>query len=255
MMNHLPDDALIEQTAEDFWELVDESPGYPRPMQIAITLGSPLELRSVTGLNVDHVLAWTRRINMACAIRGQDRRLHGCLVVWRDRGAIFYDADDDEAEQRFTLAHELAHYLLDYKAPRERAVRILGASILAVLDGERDPTLDERLHAVLSSVQLGAMSHLMERPDKGLPMSAILDVESRADRLALELLAPARPLHELLDQPAAPRGFRARLAFLSEQLTTNRGLPPDIAAAYARFLLAQRGEPTFHDWLFGEGVY
>lgn len=253
MMAQMADDALIEQAAEGFWELVDETTSYPRPMQVAITLGSPLELRPVIGLNVDHVLAWTRRINMACAIRGQDRRLHGCLVVWRDKGAIFYDAGDDQAEQRFTLAHELAHYLLDYKTPRERAVRILGESILAVLDGERDPTLDERLHAVLSSVQLGAMSHLMERPDTGLPMSAILDVENRADRLALELLAPAQPLHELLDQTSAPRGFQARLAFLDDQLTTSRGLPADIAAAYARFLLAQRGEPTFHDWLFGYG--
>lgn len=252
IMVQMPDDALIEQTAEDFWELVDEAPGYPRPMQIAITLGSPLELRAVMGLNVDHVLVWTRRINMACAIHGQDRRLHGCLVVWRDRGAIFYDAGDDKAEQRFTLAHELAHYLLDYKAPRERAVRIFGESILAVLDGERAPTLDERLHAVLSSVQLGAMSHLMERPDTGLPMSAILDVENRADRLALELLAPAQRLHELLDQPSAPRSFQSRLAFLGEQLSTGCGLPAEIAAAYARFLLAQRGEPTFHDWLFGE---
>jgi len=243
---------LIEQTAGDFWELADETPAYPRAMQDAITLASPLELCPVTELRVKHVLDWARRIDVACRIRGQDRRLHGCLVAWRGKGAIFYDTGDADDEQRFTLAHELAHYLLDYAAPRERAVTILGASILTVLDGERAPTPDERLHAVLSGVHLGVMSHLMERPDQGLPTSAVLDVEDRADRLALELLAPAQPLHELLDQPTAPRGFQARLAFLGQQLTTSRGLPADIAAAYARFLLAQRGEPTFRDWLSGE---
>lgn len=245
-------DMLIEQTAGDFWELAGETPGYPRAMQDAITLASPLELCPTVGLRVKHVLAWARRINMACRIRGKDRPLHGCLVAWRGKGAIFYDMGDADDEQRFTLAHELAHYLLDYEAPRSRALGILGESILAVLDGERAPTPDERLHAVLSSVHLGVMSHLMERPDKGLPTSAVLDVEDRADRLALELLAPALPLYELLDQAAAPRGFQARLAFLNDQLTTSRGLPADIAAAYARFLLGQRGEPTFRDWLSGE---
>ena len=252
MASPMSSDALIEQTSADFWALAGGTPGYPRAMQAAITLAAPLELCPVVGLRVNHVLAWARRINIACRIRGQDRCLHGCLVAWRGKGAIFYDTGDADDEQRFTLAHELAHFLLDYEAPRERAVTILGPSILAVLDGERSPTVEERLHAVLSSVHLGVMSHLMERPEKGLPTSAILDVEDRADRLALELLAPAQPLYELLDQPTAPRGFQARLAFLSQQLTTSRGLPTDIAAAYARFLLAQRGEPPFRDWLFGE---
>lgn len=245
-------DMLIEQAAGDFWELAGGTPEYPRAMQVAITLATPLELRSLVGLRVRHVLAWARRIDMACHIRGKDRRLHGCLVAWRGKGAIFYDIGDSDDEQRFTLAHELAHYLLDYAAPRERAVTILGESILAVLDGERTPSVEERLHAVLSGVHLGVMSHLMERPDKGLPASAVLDVEDRADRLALELLAPAQPLHELLDQSTTPRGFQARLAFLNDQLAASRGLPADIAAAYARFLLAQRGEPTFRDWLSGE---
>ncbi|MGB8344363.1 MAG: ImmA/IrrE family metallo-endopeptidase [Ktedonobacteraceae bacterium] len=245
-------DILIEQACGDFWELAGGTPTYPRAMRDAITLASPLELCPLEGLRVRHVLAWARRINIACRIGRQGRRLHGCLVAWRGKGVIFYDTGDADDEQRFTLAHELAHYLLDYAAPRERAVTILGSSILAVLDGERPPTVDERLHAALSSVHLGVMSHLMERPDQGLPTSAILDVEDRADRLALELLAPAQSLHELLDQPAAPRGFQTRLAFLGDLLTTSRGLPADIAAAYARFLLAQRGEPTFRDWLSGE---
>ncbi len=242
---------LIEQTAGTFWTLAGPASSFPRDMQTAITLASPLELYSIPDLHISHVLAWARHINMACHIRDQHRRLHGCLVAWRGKGIIFFDQHDPDHEQRFTLAHELAHFLLDYEALRLRAVDILGSSILPVLDGERPPTNEDRLQAVLDNVSIGVMSHLMERPDKGLPIGTIIDVENRADRLALELLAPAHLLDELIDQPPTPKGFQARLAFLTQHLTTSYGLPADISTTYARFLLVQRGEPTFRDWLFG----
>lgn len=241
----------IEETAEDFWAQVGDAPGFPRDMQAAITLASPLELRSVHDLHVDHVRAWTRRVNLAFSPRGSDRRLHGCLLAWKGKGVIFFDADDPDDEQRFTLAHELAHFLLDHEARRQRAINILGPSILAVLDGERSPTIQERLHAALDSVSLGVMSHLMERPERGLPSNVIIDVENRADRLALELLTPLGTINELLDQPAVPKGFQPRAAFLSQQLAARYGLPEHISTIYARFVLARRGEPTFRNWLFG----
>ncbi len=243
--------ALIENTAQGFWALAGGAPGYPCDMKAAITLALPLEVYPVPGLRVSHVLAWEQRVNIAHRIRGRNRRLHGCLIADRGKGTIFFDTHDLEAEQRFTLAHELAHFLLDYQAPRQRAVTILGPSILAVLDGERPPTRTERLHAVLSMVPLGVMSHFMERPDKGLPINPVLDIEDRADRLALELLAPTAPLHELIQQATAPKGFDARLSFLSQLLVKEYGLPAVIVSSYARFLLNQLGEPTFGDWLFG----
>lgn len=241
---------LIENTAQEFWALVGTTPSYPCNIKAAITLTLPLELYPIAGLRVKDVLDWAERIRLNCLIRGRDRRLHGCLIADRGKGTIFFDTRDHEHEQRFTLAHELAHFLLDYQAPRQRALAILGETILPVLDGDRPPSLAERLHAVLSTVPLGVMCHLMERPDEGLPSNAVIDVEDRANRLALELLAPALPLQKFMENAATPRGFGARLTFLTEQLITQYGLSQVIASSYAQYLLRQLGEPTFRDWLF-----
>lgn len=241
---------LIENTAQEFWALAGGAPRAPRDIKAAITLTLPLEIYPVPGLRVRDVLAWAMRVNIAHVIRGRNRRLCGCLIAYRGKGTIFFDTRDPDDEQRFTLAHELAHFLLDYQAPRQRAVSILGASILPVLDDERSPTISERLHAVLSSVYLGVMSHLMERPDEGLPTNLVIDIEDRADRLALELLAPALPLQEMMSQSSIPQGFSTRLAFLTQHLVANYNLPGTIASFYARYLLDQLGAPTFRDWLF-----
>ncbi len=240
---------LIENTAQEFWALTGGAPRYPCDIKTAITLTLPLEVYPISGLRVSNVHAWARRANIIQRFRGRNRRLHGCLIAYRGKGTIFFDMQDPDDEQYVTLAHELAHFLLDYQAPRQRAVSVLGESILAVLDGDRPPTLAERLHAVLSTVPLGVMSHLMERPDEGLPTNAVIDVEERANRLTLELLAPALPLQELMGQPRAPRGFTARLAFLTQHLVAEYGLPRIVASPYAHYLLQQLGEPTFRDWI------
>ena len=244
-------DILIENTAQEFWALAGGAPRYPCDIKMAITLTMPLELYAIAGLCVSDVLDWTRKVRISYHMPGRNRRLHGCLLADRDRGTIFYDVQDSEDEQRFTLAHELAHFLLDYQAPRQRAVAILGMSILPVLDGDRPPTVAERVHAVLSTVPLGTMSHFMERPDDGLPATIVIDIEDRADRLALELLAPASSLHEMMSLSTTPRGFDRRLLFLTQQLRVLYGLPATAASSYARYILAQLGEPGVRDWLLG----
>jgi hypothetical protein len=90
----------------------------------------------------------------------------------------------------------------------------------------------------------------MERPDEGLPSNTVIDVEDRANRLALELLAPAPPLQNVMELATTPRGFSTRKTFLTELLIAHYGLPGAIATSYAHYLLRQLGEPTFRDWLF-----
>ncbi len=239
----------IENSAQKFWEEVDGAINYPCDMEVAITFTLPLEVLGIDKLRVSDINAWAERAGILHYVSGRDRRLHGCLLADKDNGVIFYDADDPFDEQRVTLSHELAHFLVDYKAPRERAIRIFGPAIVPILDGERPPTSVERLHSVLSTVHLGSMSHIMERPDEGIPSTVVLDIEDRADRLALELLAPASLLCERMQQSTA-RGFKARLAFLTQYLFTVHGLPERIASSYARHVLHQMGEPTFRDALF-----
>ncbi len=163
----------------------------------------------------------------------------------------YRDAPEHYDPKRMDLQSYLA--MMAYhdfqKAPRERAISIFGSTILPILDGERSPTDVERIHAVLSTVHLGSMSHVMERPDDGLPSNIVLDIEDRADRLAFELLAPASLLQEHMQQSTV-RGFKARLIYLTQHLFTVHGLPECIASSYARYILHQIGEPTFRDMLF-----
>jgi hypothetical protein len=102
-------------------------------------------------------------------------------------GFIFLDAADPPAERRFSLAHEVAHFLRDYDAVRREACRRLGPGVLAVFDGHRPATPDEQLQAVLRGVPVAAHVHLLRRDDGGRPKTpAEREAEAAADRLAFE---------------------------------------------------------------------
>jgi Zn-dependent peptidase ImmA (M78 family) len=139
------------------------------------------------------------------------------------------DGADEEDEQRFSIAHELAHFLRDYWNVRRQIRKRLARDAAEVLDGQRPPTSAERLQALLRNVSLGFDVHLMERDRDGYPMSACAaQAEEDADRLAFELLAPAE--HVLAN------GTRAKTGALAEKLKQFYGLPALQAAQYAGIL-------------------
>ena len=156
------------------------------------------------------------------------RRLHGCVLAQGGRALIMLDADDSEEERIMTLAHEASHLLLHYFEPRRRAVEALGLSILAVLDGDRQPTTAEALSAVLRSVTLTRFSHSLEHSPRRQGQAERL--EDEADHLAIELIAPQAVLRRLRDR--SPGALRAQFGFpafvaanLSASLTPAGGQP------------------------------
>jgi IrrE N-terminal-like domain len=244
---------MIENTALEFWEWVGQTPPFPRNIEDWLLFVFPLDVERISGLTIGQINDWAQANGSIYRFHGdRRRRLRGCIFPRRNRGTIFIDADDSPEEQRYSAAHEGAHFLFDYHLPRERALSALGEGIRDVLDGKREPSVEERLHGVLADVHVGVRGHLMERPDEGVPISTILDAEDRADRLALELLAPAASLSMRMLRSDAPTGYRTRLACLTEMLYTEYGLPRVIDAFYAEMLLHLWGEPTFQDWLFEE---
>jgi hypothetical protein len=239
----------IARAAERFWELVGGRPAPPADIERAIPWALPLDIRRVNGLSVDGIVAWLRARGLPHPPLGPTRRLRGCLLARRGQGVVFVAADDPPEEQRFTLAHETAHFLLDYQEKRARALARLGEAIRPVLDGDRPPTPDERVHALLADVPLGLHAHLMERGPDGALCLEVADTERDADRLALELLAPEEQALALL---RATRGetYTARVARAADAMAVRFGLPAAVAETYARRLLRRAtGGPSVAEWL------
>jgi hypothetical protein len=153
-----------------------------------------------------------------------DEELRGCLFAYRGGGIVFVCGADDPPEQRLTIAHEVAHFILDYQQPRQAVVQALGADALAVLDGDRPPTQRERLHALLARLRFGPHLHLVPRHRAEPPAAAqahIEQAEHDADELALELLAPLGVLAGRLAQLAVVLDNEAA----SERLAAEFGVP------------------------------
>ncbi len=212
--------------AAAFWSKAGPPPPFPRDLRAAIT-AVPLSPVDMKGVSVAGVREWFARLGIPVPLNEPDRPLRACLVAWRGEGFAFLDELDEPAERKFSLAHELSHFLRDYLRPRETVTRRLGHAALEVLDGLRPATSDERLHAVLRNVPLGPFTHLLRRDDTGRPLTmAEREAEVAADRLAFELLAPAESVGEAADRDA-----------LTTRLVSDFGLPPGPAARYAALLV------------------
>jgi hypothetical protein len=229
----------VVAAAESFWSDAGVELTFPRDVRRAVARSQPISVVTLSALHVAKAEAWLRRQGMTIAIGVVDRPLRACLVAHAGAGIIFVDGADSENEQRFSLAHELAHFLVDYVAPRSAAVSRLGEGILAVLDGRRPARTDERVVGVLANVTVRPHIHIMGRfDDRGRP-EAIECAETTADALARELLAPwdivSRQVHDLAiagDRPAISRLLAGRF-----------GLPTILAHRYAA-LLSPEPEPT-----------
>jgi hypothetical protein len=213
------------ELAEVFWADARDNGPWPRDLRTAATNALPLSIVTLQALGVQGVADWLREIGLALPVDGPDRRLRGFLVAYEGQGVVFLDADDPEDEQRFTLAHEIAHFLRDYRRPRQRAVDLLGPDVLDVLDGRRPARVEERLHGVLRGVLIGVHQHLLARAERGPLSSNVAAAERDADRLAFELLAPAAQLRGLTDA-----------AVLRRRLVAEYGLPAEAAGRYAALL-------------------
>lgn len=232
----------VEELASEFWRRAGGPQAFPRDLEPGVLYGLPLAIVKMPRLRAASVDAWFAARGKPHGAHIDDRPLRGCLFAAGGRGVIFVDAADPADERRFSLAHETAHFLVDYLRPREAVLRRMGEGIADVLDGKRGPTRGERIDGLLAGINLGVHRHLMDRGDENT--RRIARSESRADRLALELLAPRADVRRKLN------AARTLGASIPQILVARFGLPRAVAAAYAESLGPARPRTVaLRDWL------
>ena len=241
---------IVEQ-AERFWSFAGCRESFPRSLEAPLSWALPVALIKLPRLEVSSLTEWLNRQGIIPPFTVAYRCLRACLVARAGYGMIFLDGSDSEDERRFSLAHEISHFMLDYWQPREHALSVLGSRIQDVLDGRRLPTPEERLGGLLQGVSWQTFTHLMDRSPSGqVEHLRILDAEDRADRLALELLAPRATVISRL-QTVQWRESSAHDRVV-ETLQQEFGLPGTVAHEYGRMLvMSQRPARSFKKWLNG----
>jgi hypothetical protein len=127
--------------------------------------------------------------------RGNGEILSGFLYTSSRSGTIFINRSDPVARRRFSVAHELGHYLLHLR-PLFRILKAEGMLIgisdaaLEARPGEEDDDSKERLAGKADLIGEIEMAGLLPPLD---------EMERQADAFATELLMPVTLVRELFD--------------------------------------------------------
>jgi hypothetical protein len=244
-------DQEIAARAAKFWGQAGITESFPRSLERAVAWALPLVVVKLPRLCLPELRGWLEQRNIPYNLSLPDRWLRACLIARGGHGLVFLDGSDADDERRFSLAHELAHFILDYLEPREKVLEFLGKAGYEVMDGGRAPTTEERLRGVLQGVHLTTYLHLMERTPAGrVERLQILEAEDRADRLALELLAPKETVLARLAEKGVDWRSAAVHTLVREILTQEFGLPDTVAELYGQMLVMQQQHPaSFRQWL------
>ena len=218
----------VAELAARFWAAAGEPLPFPRDLRPALCWLPALHVIEVPNLTLAAAAEHFTRYGIPYPVPVGDRRLAGCFGGHCGIGVILLDATLELAELLFTLAHEVAHYLRDYDAPRRKVEASLGVGTLEVLDGLRPATVNERLAGVLCGVTVGTPAHFLDRDRWGRTLTPeSREAEEAADRLAYELLAP-------FDVVRA--GEATSRETLTARLVSDFAFPPTEAAKYAAIL-------------------
>ena len=242
-------DASDEYLATWFWKRAGGRQGFPADVGYAAMSALEVYIEEVANLTTRVAASRTGR---DCEV--VERALHGCIVVNRAGVGILLEKSDDEAQKRFTVAHEAAHYILEVRQLRERAVERMGRDFARVLYGQRKATPTERIDAWLRNVRSDEFVHFMDRaPDGGYGCARTGKAECGADDLALEILAPRSDMKEALSS-LGRMSFAKSLSAARRIAEDRYGLPGPIADMYAsRVVWQMRGGPSSAE-RFGFGV-
>lgn len=230
----------VKQVAEDFWKPLLPYRTFPVDIERAIAFSNlPLHINLIPRLDIDYVNQWIQANHFPARTNKDNCALHGFLLAREGQGVVFVNGSDKREERRFTIAHELAHFLLDYHLPRINYLNLYGESIMDILDGKRLPTIEERLAFVISDLPSPFFAHSLDNNGiTAYERSQIWNTEWRTDALALELLAPFHIVISSLKKQKPEKRFEPIFRQASNLLVTDFGLPPTLSGSYAKYLAA-----------------
>lgn len=146
----------------------------------------PLAQLTIPRLTADGIADWLKIRRLPAIVERVSGHLHGALVAYGGVGLAFIDGADESIERRFTLAHEVGHFVGEYLVERSTFQRIAGEEMLEVHDRRRSASGVERTRMALA----GRPLPLRYWACTGQPAES----EQLADRIAVELLAPTELL-------------------------------------------------------------
>ena len=229
--------STIVSLAQDFWKEAQGIPiQYPCDLQRAVACALPVNVLSLSNLSVKGVRDYLFQNNIKIQFSDDNQALHGFLMAHRGLGLVFINGTDEKQERHFTLAHEIAHFILDYFEPRRKAIKMLGESIIQVIDGQRQPTVQERLDSIFYTISVQPFQHLLSKTNSSYHFAAqVGKAEDLADAFAFELIAP----YQIVIQDVKAFGklsFKDTCLLTDEILIKKYGLPSLVVPPYSRFL-------------------
>ncbi|WDF54338.1 ImmA/IrrE family metallo-endopeptidase [Mucilaginibacter sp. KACC 22063] len=237
--------------AKEFWSATGLSTEPPFDIAGAVSLLFPIDIVQLSELSTAKIDHWFSARNVNIQTHVQDRPLHGFVVFSRGVGFMFINGTDDEQERRYTIAHEVSHFLLDYKIPRDKIIKKLGAEVEEVLDGIREPSSKEMVEGIIKHVAVKPFTHLLEKEGDGsFENLQVYYAENNADTLALELLAPASRIKAETLKEKKKLSHTDFCKICNELLVHRYKLPTQIATDYAKVLAYRAtGGPSIMDKL------
>lgn len=228
----------IETIARDFWRQISRKrSGPPHDIACAVSLLLPLDIVSLSDLTLGKIYQWLISNGIKIPMSVNDRHLHGFILINSGTGFMFINGTDSEEDRLYTIAHEASHFILDYKIPRDKVIRKIGSEIESVLDGLREPTIDEQVNGIINGVSIQPFMHLLEKDGDGsFENIKTFDAENDADTLALELLAPHSEIIKITMAGRKKMSFDLFDQQCFDILISKYKLPSSVAKQYSKRL-------------------
>ncbi|ASS49912.1 MAG: hypothetical protein A3D31_10055 [Candidatus Fluviicola riflensis] len=225
----------IERIAREFWSKADPVHRNGLDISSAVDDVLPVNVVHLQQLSWKVIECWLKNLGVNdIEIEVNDRELHGVIMIREGFGFIFVNADDGTIQQRFTIAHEVSHFLLDYQMPREQAMLAIGTEIEDVLNGKAEATRFQQVKALIKGISIQPYTHLIEKSGDGSFLNWMnYTSENEADYLALELLAPRSVVIKGTIATARRLNYNQFTRKCEEILMKNYQIPAKVAHQYA----------------------